>query len=93
MAKSKAREDTAPLSEFRAHAAAVIRQLKKTRRRLILTQRGSHSAVLLDVREYQRLMEERELVQELLTADREVERTGGVGHDTVVAEMRRKYGS
>ncbi|ABB23777.1 type II toxin-antitoxin system Phd/YefM family antitoxin [Pelodictyon luteolum] len=49
-------EDIRPLSEFRAHAASFVDHVKRTRRPLVLTQHGKSAAVLLDVREYQRLV-------------------------------------
>ena len=49
-------EDIRPLSEFRAHTASFVDHVKRTGRPLVLTQHGKSAAVLLDVREYQRLL-------------------------------------
>jgi prevent-host-death family protein len=48
--------DIRPLSEFRANTAALVRQVKKSGRPLVLTQHGKSTVVLLDVRYYQSLV-------------------------------------
>jgi len=48
--------DIRPLSEFRANTAALITQVRKTGRPLVLTQHGKSAAVLLDVRLYQSML-------------------------------------
>lgn len=53
--------DIKPVSEFRANAAELIEQIRTSGRPLVLTQRGHSAAVVLDVAEYQRLVEEVEL--------------------------------
>lgn len=48
--------DIRPLSEFRANTAALIAQVRKTGRPLVLTQHGKSAVVLLDVRHYQSML-------------------------------------
>lgn len=50
-------EDLRSVTEFRANAAAVIDQVKTTRRPVVLTQHGRGAVVLLDVREYQSMID------------------------------------
>jgi len=50
-------EDIVPVTDFRNNAADILAQLLRNGRPIVLTQRGRASAVLLDVREYQRLTE------------------------------------
>ncbi|NHZ85491.1 MAG: type II toxin-antitoxin system prevent-host-death family antitoxin, partial [Planctomycetia bacterium] len=57
-------DDIKPLSEFRANSANFIKQIKDTKRPLILTQHGKSAAVLIDVAEYQATIEKLELLQE-----------------------------
>lgn len=73
-------EDIRPLSEFRADAAGLLAQVRRTKRALVLTQRGHTSAVVLDASEYQRLVDELELLRDIHTATRELERGEGVPH-------------
>ena len=64
--------DIKPLSEFRANSANFIKQIKDTKRPLILTQHGKSSAVLIDVAEYQATIEKLELLQEVQLAERQI---------------------
>jgi len=71
-------EDIRPLSEFRADAAGLLAKIRRTKRALVLTQRGHTSAVVLDASEYQRLVDELELLRDLHAASRQLERGEGV---------------
>jgi PHD/YefM family antitoxin component YafN of YafNO toxin-antitoxin module len=63
-----------------------LKNLKKSRRPLFITQRGRATAVLMSLDAYARSEAERELL--LLLANGEKEIAAGVGHtlDTVLAE-------
>jgi len=65
-------DDIKPLSEFRANSANFIKQIKDTKRPLILTQHGKSSAVLVDVAEYQATIEKLELLQEVQLAEKQI---------------------
>lgn len=65
-------EDVRPLSEFRAHTAAFVNQVRETRRPVILTQHGRSAAVLLDVRVYEDLVEENEVLRDIAIAQGEI---------------------
>lgn len=85
-------QDIRPLSEFRANAAALIKQLQTTRRPLVLTQRGHSAAVVLDVQEYERLLEEVELLRDVHAAEQELEAGGGLPHEEAKAQIRSRLG-
>lgn len=78
-------EDIRPLSQFRANAASFIEHVRQTRRPLVLTQHGRSSAVLLDVAEYERLVERMELLEEIRTAEEQLARGEGVKHQDAKA--------
>jgi prevent-host-death family protein len=59
-------EDILPVTDFRNNAADILNQLAQTCRPILLTQRGRASAVLLDVREYQKLCDRLEELERLL---------------------------
>lgn len=86
-------EDIRPVSEFRANAAAFVQQVRATGRPLVLTQHGRGAAVLLDIHEYERLVEQVELLQEVQVAERQLAEGRGVEHDEareqVLARLRR----
>ena len=73
-------EDIRPLSEFRADAAGFLERIRRTKRALVLTQRGHTSAVVLDVSEYQRILDELDLLRDVHTALRQIEQGEGVPH-------------
>jgi antitoxin YefM len=86
-------EDIRPLSEFRANAAAFVEQVQSTRRPIVLTQRGRGAAVLLDVNEYERLVERAEVLEDIRVAEEQIARGEGVEHEAarelVLARLRR----
>ena len=78
----KLSRDIQPLSEFRANTAKFVRQVQETGRPLVLTQHGRGAAVLLDIAEYERLVERSELAEDIRTAEAQLERGQGVDHAT-----------
>ena len=74
-------EDIKPVSEFRAHAASLIQQVRERKRPLVLTQHGHSAAVLLDVADYEALIEEVELLRDVQTAVREIDSGKGIPHE------------
>jgi len=66
-------EDILPVSEFRADINSMIQKTKKTHRPIVLTQHGKTSAVVLDINDYQRLIYERQLFEEVKLAKQQVE--------------------
>ena len=74
-------EDIRPLSEFRANVASYIDKVKKTKRPLVITQRGKSAAVVLDVAEYETLIEKLELLLDIQIAEQQIENGQGINHD------------
>lgn len=87
MGRFDLREGLKPLSEFRANAAAVIAQVRRTKRPVVLTQHGRGAAVLLDVDEYEALLERVELLQDVQTAERQLATGQGIAHEDVEARV------
>jgi len=73
-------QDIRPLSEFRANAAAMLDRVRSTKRPLVLTQRGHSAAVVVDVAEYERLIDELELLRDVRLADRQLAAGEGIPH-------------
>lgn len=86
-------EDIRPLTEFRANSAAFIEQVQTTRRPIVLTQRGRGAAVLLDVREYERLVERAEVLEDIRVAEEQAARGEAIDHEQaremLLARFRR----
>ena len=83
--------DIRPLSEFRANAAAFVQQVRETRRPLVLTQHGKSAAVLLDVEDYERLVERAELLDDIAAAEQQIDQGEGVEHEAAKAELLRRF--
>lgn len=83
-------EDIQPLSEFRANAAAMLRRVRDSRRSLVLTQRGHSAAVVLDVRQYERLLEELELLRDIHLAEQQIAAGEGVEHQQAHQQVRER---
>jgi prevent-host-death family protein len=65
-------KDVKPISEFRANATNLIEQVNKTKRPLVITQHGKSSAVLLDVKEYEALLDKIGLLSDLAEAEEDI---------------------
>lgn len=90
MPSIKPSQDVQPLSAFRANAAGFLDQVRSTKRPLVLTQHGRSAAVVLDVDQYEALIEELEIVRDIREAKAELARGEGIPHDQVVAELRAR---
>ena len=65
MKSLKVGQDIQPVSAFRSNAAKLIGRVQANKRALILTQHGRSAAVVLDAAEYDRLIEELELLRDV----------------------------
>lgn len=74
-------QDIQPLSEFRKHSADFIDRVKNEKRSIVLTQHGKSAAVLVDVGEYQRMIDKIDLMDELMKAEREIIQGEVVSHE------------
>ena len=90
MPRLRPSQDVQPLSAFRANAAGFIDQVRETKRPLVLTQHGKSAAVVLDVDEYEALVEQVELIRDIRDARAEMARGEGIPHEDVVAELRAR---
>ena len=84
-------QDIITLSEFRANAAAFIKQVQTTKRPLVITTRGKSSAVLMNVDEYETLIDKSEVLQDIHIAQQQLEEGKGRGHEE--AKRRRREGT
>lgn len=84
-------QDIRSLSDFRANAASFIEKVKSERRPLVITQHGKSSAVLIDVEDYQKMLDKIQLLEELSTARKELNNGEGVSHEKFFSELRAEY--
>lgn len=90
--RMKLDEDIKPVSEFRANAAELIERVKTSGRPLVLTQRGHSAAVVLDVAEYERMVEQIELLSDVRTAVAQIDAGQGISNRDAQAELRKRFG-
>jgi prevent-host-death family protein len=91
MPRLKLDEDIQPLSEFRANASAMLAKVRETRRPLVLTQRGHSTAVVIDVAEYERIIEENELLRDIRIAEQQIANGELIPHSELKAELLARY--
>ncbi len=84
--------DIQPLSEFRKHAADFIERIKKQKRSIVLTQHGKSAAVLVDVSEYQSMVDKIDLMEELIEAERQIARGDVVSHEEAKKQIKENLG-
>ena len=92
MGRLKVDTDIRPLSDFRSNAAELIEQVRTSGRPLVLTQRGRSSAVVLAAAEYERMIEEIELLRDVRTSVSQIEAGQGISNEKAKAELRRRFG-
>lgn len=68
MQRLKIDQDIKPLSEVRIGIASDIKQVRDTKRPVIITQHGKGVAVLLDASEYESMQERIELLTDVQTS-------------------------
>jgi prevent-host-death family protein len=83
-------EDVKPLSEFRSNVTTCIKQARRTKRPVVITHHGKSAAVLLDVSEYEAIMEKMDILQDVRTAEEQVKAGKGVPHDRALDEVLRR---
>lgn len=81
MHKLKINQDIRPMSEVRKGMASFIKQIRLTKRPLIITQHGKGVAVLMDAYEYEMMQDKLELLSEIQTSLKQLENGEGVNHN------------
>jgi prevent-host-death family protein len=75
-----------PVSDLRQDTAKSLKQLRKSKDPLIITQRGRATAVIIGLDAYEKSEHEKELLRLLAKGEREIEAGQGYDLDTVLAE-------
>jgi prevent-host-death family protein len=74
------------VSDLKQDASATLKRVQKSKRPLIVTQRGKPAAVLLSVDAYQKGEQERKILKLLALGEREIAVGKGYDLDDVLAE-------
>jgi antitoxin YefM len=81
MQRLKIDQDIKPLSEVRTGIANYIKQVRDTKRPVIITQHGKGVAVLLDAAEYENMQEKLELLTDVQTSLNQLAHGQGIAHE------------
>lgn len=90
MSKVRIDEDIRPLSEFRAGVASFVKQVRQSRRPMVLTQRGRGVAVLMDAHEFEFMQERLEILEDIYRAEEQLAADEGVPHGEAKARVLKK---
>ncbi len=85
-------EDIVPMSEFKAKASEWFKHVATTRGPVVITQNGRAAGVLLSPQAFDELIERTRFVSAVDEGLADVEAGRTVDHETVVAEIRARYG-
>ncbi len=76
-------QDIQPLSTFRSNMSYYFNKVKETKRPLVITQNGKSSAILLDVKEYQSMIDKIEVLEDIKLAEEQINSGSGISHSKV----------
>ncbi len=85
----KISEDVVPITDLRQNSAKILGRVRKTRRPVVVTQRGRPAAVLESVEEYERRLERLELFEKVDRGIRAAERGEVVSHREAMRQLRK----
>lgn len=83
-------KDIQPLSKFRSKIAFYFDHVKKTKRPLVITQNGKSSAILLDVSEYQQMLDKIEILEDIKLAESQIKDGLAIRHKNVKKKFAKK---
>lgn len=90
MLRMKIDQDIKPLSEVRVSIANCIKQVRDTKRPVVITQHGKSVAVLMDVSEYENMQEKLELLTDVQTSLGQLAGGQGVSHADAKREVLKR---
>ncbi|MCX6151941.1 MAG: type II toxin-antitoxin system Phd/YefM family antitoxin [Ignavibacteriales bacterium] len=83
-------KDIQPLSEFRSKVAFYFDKVKKTKRPLIITQNGKSAAILLDVSEYEAMIDKIEVLEDIKLAEGQINNGLQISHLAVKKRFTKR---
>jgi len=83
-------EDIQPLSEFGANVSSFIEKVKKTKRPLVITQKGKSAAVMMGISEYEALLNKIELLTDIQVTESQINRGESLSHEEAKSKVLEK---
>jgi prevent-host-death family protein len=84
--------DICPVSEFRADINTMIQKTKSTHRPIVLTQHGKTSAVVMDISDYQRLVYERQLFEDIRISQEQAANGQVLTTNELKSRLKKRFG-
>jgi antitoxin YefM len=84
-------EDIQPATELPSRGEDLLRQVRETRRPIVLTQEGKSAAVLMDVASFQARLEDLDLLRDVHRGLADVEAGRVVAHEEARARLLARY--
>jgi len=84
-------QDIHPLSEFRAKVTSFVHKVHRTHRPIVVTHHGKSSVVLIDVADYEAMLDKMELIQDVRDAEQQIDREEGVSHESAIRQVSLKF--
>jgi prevent-host-death family protein len=81
--------ETAPISDLRRDASAILKRVGSSRDPLVITERDRATAVMLNLDAYEQLEEERQILLALARGEGELQAGKGFSLDAVLREADR----
>lgn len=82
--------DIQPMSEFRSKVAFYFDKVKKTKRPLVITQNGKSAAILLDVSEYEAIIDKIDVLEDIKLAESQIRNGLYVPHHNVKKRFAKR---
>lgn len=93
MPRARLNEDIRSLSDFQENAETLLEEIHSNRKALVLTQEGHNAVVVVDMAEYESLLEELETLRDIHLAEQQLAAGEGVPHELareqVLSALRR----
>ena len=90
MQRLKINQDIRPLSEVRTGIANFIKQVRETKRPVIITQHGKGVAVLLDAHEFEAMQEKLELLTDIQISLNQLELGEGIDQENAKEKVLKR---
>ena len=83
-------QDIKPMSDFRTNVSGFIKQVHSTKRPIVITQHGKSTAILLDVSEYEKMMDKIELIEDINVATKQINNNEGISHKKAYNQLKKR---
>ena len=82
-------KDIRPISYIKSHTAEVIKQIEKKNNPLVITQNGKAKAVLMDVKQYQSIIDKMNLLKILSIGENDINNKRMYTHEELQEKIEK----